>query len=44
MVGAANTANTINTVRSVNIVNIVDFNTMGYKKQYNDSPRVLVRE
>ena len=27
----------------VNIANIVDFNAIRYKKQYNDSPQVLVR-
>ena len=45
LIGAVNTVNTVNTLISVNIVNIaniVDFNAMGYKKQYNDSPQILV--
>ena len=32
----------MNLVNTVNSVNIVDFNVMRYKKQYNDSPQVVV--
>ena len=45
IVGAVNTMNTMNAVNAVNILNIadiVDFNAMRNKKQYNDSPQVLV--
>ena len=34
--------NTLNSVTIVDIANIVDFNALRYKKQYNDSPKVLV--
>ena len=39
MVGAVNT---VNSVKIVSIENIVDFNAMRYKKQYSNSPQVLV--
>ena len=45
MIGAVYTVNAVNTVNTVNIANvasIVNFSVMRYKKQYNDSPKVLV--
>ena len=37
-----NTVNTVNSMNITNIANVVTFNAMRYKKQYNDSPQVLV--
>ena len=43
MVGAVNIMNTVtHSVSIVIIANIVEFDAMRYKKQYNDSPQVLV--
>ena len=42
MVGAVNTLNALNSMNIVNIANILYFNAMRYKKQYNDSPQLLV--